>query len=127
MGLAPDGGVSVTECVSDAQQSGASPSHMGSESGNEISVVVDRRKFRRVLWTFLAVRLLYRQQMPHAKRPGAAQDRQGVIDKQTPCRVEADIGLQGIPELRVLLGETVIVGADQPLEIRRQFNAFQLQ
>ena len=65
--------------------------------------------------------------MADAKIPGAAQDRQGVVDKQAARRVETDIGLQGVPELWAFLGETIVVGADQLLEVRRQFDALQFQ
>src|SRR5690606_27677330 len=50
-----------------------------------------------------------------------------VIDKQRTRRLEAEVGLQGVPELLIFLGKAIVVGTDQAVEIRRQFNAFQFQ
>ncbi|MCY1187869.1 hypothetical protein D9M73_289030 [compost metagenome] len=65
--------------------------------------------------------------MRHAEITGAAQDRQGVVDKQAALRREIDIGLQGFPELRVFLGITVVMRADQALEVGRKFHPLQFQ
>ena len=65
--------------------------------------------------------------MRHTKIPRTAQDRQGVIDEQAAAWVEADVGLQRIPELSALLGEAIVVGADQTLEVGRQLDPFQFQ
>ena len=92
-----------------------------------VAVVLNGGKLFGVLARFLAVRLTYRQQVANPVVACTAQDRQAVVDKQGARRIKAEILLQGEPELLVLLGETVVVGADQAVEERRELDPFQLQ
>ena len=85
---------------------------------HQCAVVLDGCKLLGVFRPRLAIRLAHGEQVADAKAPGAAQDWQAVIDKQAARRCEADVLLQGVPELLVFLGEAVVVGADQPVEVR---------
>src|ERR1700712_711671 len=91
----------------------------GSQPLYQRPIILERGKLLGVFRAFAAVRLAHCQQVLHTITPGAAQDRPGVIDEQAARRVKVDLGVQGVPELRVFLGISVVVRADQPLEVRR--------
>ena len=67
------------------------------------------------------------QKMANAIVEGAAQDGQAVIDGQRAWRIEAEIFLQSKPELLVFLGETIVVGTDQPIEERRELDSLKFE